>query len=266
MKVDDNCAITINGRDNLAGRAITLSDLVSGDRITSLAYDAQVLGIDLQRDVSDVVEVWSVDAPANRLSVVIDGNRVDVSAKEAAIQYRDKRVDLSFLRKGDRLLIAHDSPDHRDISAATIEVTDLVRDSRLIALVICQQSYDNIQITPYEYATRDAELVRDAFDTGARVPEKQLSLVTNLSRDQLLQAISEFLAVQENRVQLIVYFVGQAYVNLDSGVTYLATRDFRLENMADTGLKLRDLITVLEKVTGPREAAGARYLPRSLDS
>ena len=166
--------------------------------------------------------------------------------KTATIRYGDRNVDLSFLRKGDSLLIAHDSPDHMDVTAKSIEVTDLVRDPRLIALVICQQSYDNIQITPYEYATRDAELVRDAFDTGARVPVEQLALLKDLPRDQLMQAISEFLAAQDNRAQLIVYWVGQAYVDLNSGTTYLAPRDFRLDNMPETGIQLRDLITTLE--------------------
>ncbi len=248
MKVADGCAITINGHDNLAGRSITLGDLASGDQITDLTYDVEILTIDLQRAVSDIAEVWSVDAPASRLSVVIDGNRVNVSATDATIQYDDKPVGLSFLRKGDQLLIAHDSPDHRNLSAKSIEVTKLVRDPRLIALVISQQSYDNIQITPYEYATRDGQLVREALDTGVRVPEPQLALLQDLTHDKLIEAIDQFLAGQEHRAQLLVYYVGQAYVDLNTGVTYLATRDFRLDNMTETGLKLRDLISKMENV------------------
>jgi hypothetical protein len=245
-KVADGCAITINGRDNLAGRNITLGDLESGDQIVSLTYDAQVLSIDLERDLSDIVEVWSVDAATNRLTVVVNGARVEVSAADAKIQYRDREVDLAFLRKGDRLVVAHESPDHRDLSATSIEVTDLVRDPRVVALVICQQSYDAIQITPYEFATRDAELVVEAFDTGARVPDVQRTLLKDLTREQLVLAINEFLTVQDKRAQLVVYFVGQAYVDLSTGVTYLAARDFRLEDMPGTGLTLRDLLTTIE--------------------
>lgn len=247
MFVADNCAISINGRKNLAGRETTLADLQKGDRIVKLAYDAEVLSIDLQRELSDIVEVWSVDAPARRLTVLIDGDQVSVSAKDAKIGYAGRTAPLSFVRKGDQLLISHDSPDHRDLVASSIEVTELVRDDRLIAIVICQQTYDNIEITPYQYATRDADLVREALDTGARVPQKQLGYFKDMRRDQLLQAIRDFLGAQQQRAQLVVYFVGQAYVDLGTDTPYLAARDFRLENMSATGLRLRDLITTLEE-------------------
>ncbi len=246
MRVADDCAITINGRDHLAGRAITLGDLVNGDQITGLTYDLAILSIDLQRAISDIAEVGSVDPSANRMQVVIEGNRVAVATTDATIEYNGKTVDLSFLRKGDHLVIDHDSPDHQNISAKSIEVTELVRDPRLIALVISEQSYDRIQITPYEYATRDAQLVHDALDTGARVPDQQLELLQDLPHDALADAIEKFLAAQQNRTRLLVYYVGQAYVDLTTNTTYLATRDFRLDNMAETGLKLRDLITMLE--------------------
>jgi predicted RNA-binding protein len=248
MTVVDNCEISINGRGDLAGRSISLGDLEAGDEIVSLVYDAQVRRIDLMRDLSDIAEVWSVDPTANQLTVLVNDQRVVVGLGEASIRYGNRPVDLPFLRKGDRLLIAHDSPDRRRVTAKSIEVTDLVRDPRLIALVISQQSYDSIQITPYEYAARDAELVVEALDTGARVPEEQRALLQDLTREQLMAAIGEFLAVQDQRSQLIVYFVGQAYVDLKTGGTYLAARDFRLEDMPGTGLSLRDLLTALEEV------------------
>jgi tetratricopeptide (TPR) repeat protein len=68
----------------------------------------------------------------------------------------------------------------------------------------------------------------------------------DLTRGQLVAAINDFLKVQGQRSQLVVYFVGQAYVDLKSGVTYLAARDFRLEDMPGTGLPLRDLLTAME--------------------
>jgi serine/threonine-protein kinase len=247
MAVAEDCAITINGRESLAGRTITLADLVSGDRLATLIYDAKIRRMDVQRDLSDVVEVWSVDVEDGRLTALLDGQQLDISIGEAPIRYQDRRVDASFLRKGDQLLVAHKSPDRLDMAAVSIEVADLVRDPRTIAMVICQQRYDHIQITPYIYALRDAQLVRDALDTGARVPPDQLAFFHDLSRDDLLQEIDRFLAAQQQRAQLFVYFVGQAYVDASSDTTYLAARDFRLANMPDTGLRLRDLITRLEQ-------------------
>ena len=246
MTLAPDCAITINGRDNLSGKTITLDDLASGDRIVKLLYDAKVLQVDVQRDLSDVVEVWSVDQGANSLEVLVDGDRVNVSAKDAVVKYQDEAVGLAFLRKGDRLVIAHASPDYRDVVATSIEVTDLVRDDRTIAIVVCQQTYDNIQITPYKFALRDAQLVAHSLDTGLRVPPNQLAMFQDLTRDQLIQEISEFLGTQPHRAQLLFYFVGQAYVDLRSNTTYLAERDFRLDSMEATGWKLRDLITLLE--------------------
>jgi serine/threonine-protein kinase len=247
MRLDNGCAISINGRGDLAGRSISLGDLEAGDEIVSLIYDTVVRRIEVTRDLSDIAEVWSVDPAASQLTVLVNDERVVVGMGAAPIRYEDRSVDPSFLRKGDRLLVAHDSPDHRQVTAKSIEVTDLVRDPRAIALVISQQSYDSIQITPYEYAARDAELVVEALDTGARVPEEQIAQLQDLTRDQLVAAIGEFLAVQGQRSQLIVYFVGQAYVDLRTGGTYLAARDFRLEDMPGTGLRLRDLLAALEE-------------------
>ncbi|MFO7902384.1 MAG: protein kinase domain-containing protein [Planctomycetota bacterium] len=246
LRAADDLSITINGRDNLSGRSPSLGDLKSGDRIVSLVYDAQVRRIELEREISDVVKVSAVEAAEDRLTVVADGDRIEVSAEGATVGYEDGRVPLSSLRKGDVLVVNHDSPDRENVSARSIEVKELVRDPRLVALVICQQSYDNIQITPYKYGLRDAELVRDSLDVGARVPENQLVLLKDLSRDALLEEITEFLAAHEDREQLMVYFVGQAYVEPKTETTYLAARDFQLDNMANTGLGLRDLIGRME--------------------
>ncbi len=142
--------------------------------------------------------------------------------------------------------MAHSSPDYRDVVATSIEISDLIRDDRTVAIVICQQAYENIEITPYKYALRDAQWVMKALDTGLRVPDTQLALFQDLPRDQLIQQISEFLGTQPHPAQLLVYFVGQAYVDLRSETTYLAARDFRLDGMDSTGWKLRDLITLLE--------------------
>lgn len=254
MRVADDCSITINGRDNLAGRRPTLKDLESGDRIVSMTYDTRVRQIDLEREISDLVRVWSVDAPANRLEAELDGERLEISVEQAEIKYQDRRIGLPLLRKGDRLAVVHDSPDYKNVSATSIEVSELVRDPLLAALVICQQTYDDIQITPYKYAARDAELVREKLDVGARVPENQLSLLKDLPAEKLMSAIDSFLTSQGEREQLIVYFVGQAYVAPNSGTTYLAPRDFQLDNMADTGLPLRDLITAMEGVQAREKA------------
>ncbi|MBM4094978.1 MAG: hypothetical protein FJ276_37045, partial [Planctomycetes bacterium] len=248
LTLADQCQIRLNKRSNLAGRAITLADLTSGDQVVSLTHDSHVLSMDLQRELSDVVEVWSVDRAASRLTVLLDGNQVGVSTGEARIAYQGQPVELGFVRKGDRLVIAHDSPDRRDVVAASIEVTDLVRDPRVTAIVIAQQAYDGVQVTPYEFAVRDAGLVRAALDTNARVPEQQLIQLTDQTRDGLAQAVNDFLAAHQQGTQLIVYFVGQAYVDMSTGTPYLAGRDFSLENIKETGLKLRDLIGRLEQV------------------
>ena len=247
MKVSDDCAITINGRDNLAGRRPTLGDLKNGDQIVSLVHDAAVREIALERDISDVVEVRSVAASEDRLTVLVDGDQAEISAADATVQYEGQPLPLSFLRKGDMLVVAHDSPDRRNISAESIEVQELVRDPRLVALLICHQAYDNIQITPYEYAVRDAQLVRESLDLGARVPEDQLKILKGLPRDELFQEISGFLSSQQDRQRLMVYVVGQAYVDSQTGTTYLAARDFRLDQMAETGLALRDVIESMEE-------------------
>ncbi|MFW6169155.1 MAG: protein kinase domain-containing protein [Planctomycetota bacterium] len=246
LQVADDCFITINGRDNLSGRRPSLGDLQSGDRIVSLVHDAQARRMELEREISDVVEVRDVEAAEDRLTVVADGDQFQVSTQEAIVEYEDGRVPLKLLREGDVLVIVHDAPDRRNVSAQSIEVKELVRDPRLVALVICQQSYDSIQITPYKYSVRDAELVQDSLDLGARVPEDQLVLLQDLSRDKLVEEIEDFLAARRDREQLMVYYVGQAYVELKTGTTYLAARDFGLDNMENTGLALRELIGMME--------------------
>lgn len=246
MRVADDCTITINGRDTLAGGSPSLGDLQSGDRIVALVHDAQASRIELEREISDVVEVAAVQAAEDRLTGVVEGDQMEISTEKASIAYEDGRMPLSSLRKGDVLVVTHGSPDRRNVSARSIEVRELVRDPRLAALVIGHQSYDNIQITPYQYGVRDAELVRDALDVGARVPPSQLVLLKDLSRNALLEEITEFLAAQGTREQLMVYYVGQAYVEPRTDTTYLAPRDFQLDNMARTGLPLRDLIERME--------------------
>ncbi len=247
MALEDDCSIRLNNRTSIAGHVVTLADLSSGDEIVSIHYDARVRRMDLHRDISDIGQIWSVDVAGNRLTLIRESNKIDVSVGNATIDYHGKKVELSFLRKGDQLVVAHESPDRKNVSAKSIEVTDLVRDPRVIAIVISQQQYDSIQVTPYQFASRNADLVHQMLDTGARVPGQQLAMFTDLTREKLIQAIDTFLASQEKRPQLIVYFVGQAYVDLNTDITYLAERDFALDNMNDTGLKLRDLIGTMEK-------------------
>jgi serine/threonine protein kinase len=247
MPVAADCSIILNGRRELDGRIVALSDLKAEDRVR-MQRDVEIAEIDAMRAFAIVGNVLS-SGPAG-LQVEIPG-RADPVRFELAddcpitLAARGKAMSADFLRPGDRLTLEHDSPDLVDPTAQYITIDAIKADPRAWALVIGQQEYDNVALPVLPHPENDAKLVYETLVDDYRVAPQQIELLQDVSRDVMEERISQFLGRTARGGQLIVYYVGHAFLD-DADNAYLAGTDFDPALPRQTGMPLKFLVTELE--------------------
>jgi len=242
-----DCSIILNGRRELDGRIVALSDLKAEDRIL-MQRDVEIAEIDAMRVFA--IDGSVVSSGPEGLGVKIDGRADPVRfqlAEDCPIMLasRGKPMSAEFLRPGDRLTLEHDSPDLVDPTAQYITIDAIKADPRAWALVIGQQEYDNIALPVLLTPENDAKLVYETLVDDYRVAPGQIELLEDVSRDEMEERISQFLARTARGSQLIVYYVGHAFLD-DAGNAYLAGTDFDPAQRRQTGVPLKFLVTELE--------------------
>ena len=248
LPLADDCPITLNKLSEVNGKVLALGDLRAGDRV-SINHDWQIRKIDADRVFHHTGNVTRVAYEDRSVFLSLSGQDHPVKfsvRSDCRITVGEKKtpVDLYFLRQGDRVTVAHDSPELDRPQAMALSVARQA-DRSTWAIIIGQGEYDNDAISPLPRATTDAGLVRDVLVEHYRVDENQLHYKPNATRTRIEQDVSRMLKLVKSEDQLIVYFVGHGYQDA-SGTAYLATKEFDLDRMAATGLSLRWLVGQME--------------------
>lgn len=264
--------VTLNGAVTIQGRAITLNDLATGDRVT-FEYDSKLHRLDATRGLSAQGVVKRINSGGQQLSVQIEGKpelvEVEVPPSSPVTDSDDQAVDWKRLRVGDTVWFDHNSVDLRDVTALRMRV-EFVADPRAWAILIGQRQYDDAALGSLPHVERDIQQVRTALLNDYRVPTQQILTQQDATRDRLEADITAFLKNIKSGAQLVVCFEGCGVLDR-SKEPVLAVKDTSIANAIDTGLPLRWLIEQIEESpagekllllnTLPSEYTGAAALP-----
>ena len=250
FQVAEQCTFSLNGAAKLSnGQAVTLGDLKANDSI-QMKHDEVVVRIDAERKFSHSGTVSGVDVANSKITVRIanPARSVDFSlAADCAVKLSPSEMDipLSFIEPGDNVTLAHTSATLQSPETDWISVIAQSKPVRW-AVVIGQQTYDDNRIAPLEHTQADAEHVRDTLQTYYRVSPSQVRFELDATRPKLEQGLPGFLQSIPLSSQLIVYFGGHGFLDEQRNAV-LATKEFRPDKAAATGLSLGWLVSQLEQ-------------------
>ncbi len=242
LPLADSCEITINNLTAINERRLKPADLQAGDK-AKVAHDSRIVSVKADRVISDTGTIAAVRSKA--LDVVVQGKstRFNIGA-DCRITFNEQPADLLDLHKGDTVKIVHESLDRNNpqaISVSAVRPSDPTR----WAFMIGTGEYDK-SLGPLEYSVPDAKLLRDTLVGRYRVPEAQVSLLTDENLVRWKRVIPNQLAKIGADDKVVVFFAGHAYKDED-GKAYLAPKDFNAGRISTTGLSLQWLVDELEK-------------------
>ncbi|MBU4270547.1 MAG: serine/threonine protein kinase [Planctomycetes bacterium] len=239
------CEITINDRRFINEKLLEPADLRPGD-VIGVAHDTHAVRVSAYRVLGQEGVVRVVHYDAKMIDVV--GQRGKPTTyfigPKCKITLAGAEVELSDLRKGDVVEVAHDSPEASRPEAISVSARRPSDRSRW-ALLIANENFEDRSLSRPEHAAADAKLLRDALVGRYKVPADQTLTLADESLVRLEQSIPDFLGRLGADDKLLVYVAGRAYKTED-GKVYLAPRSFDLRRMNVTGLPLQWLIDRLE--------------------
>lgn len=240
------CNVTINGKQIVDGKLLKVADLQAGDR-ASLVHHRDIIEVHALRMSQFKGTLLEVNLAASSL-VIGDPNgaarRGFVIGKKTAVTINNTEGELGDLRRNDRIEITYDSANER----AEISVVDALRPEveNRFALVIGNQAYDDNKVSKLPYAVSDAKLVHDTLLSRYGCSRERTLLLTDETSVRLTQAIPDWLKKTTPQSELLIYVVGNAYVD-DANQPFYAAKDFDLARMKETGVSLAWLRGLLEE-------------------
>lgn len=242
----NDCNVTINGKQIVDGKLLKVADLQANDR-ASLVHHRDIIEVHALRMSQHKGVLLEANLAASSL-VVGDPNgtarRGFVIGKKTAVTINNTEAELADLRRNDRIEITYDSAN----AQAEISVVDALRPEveNRFALVIGNQNYDDNKVSKLPYAVSDAKLVHDTLLSRYGCSRERLLLLTDETSVRLTQAIPDWLKKVTAQSELLIYVVGNGYVD-DSNQPYYAAKDFDLARMKETGIALAWLRGLLEE-------------------
>ncbi len=243
-----SCLVTLNGKQVVNGKELTLGDLSPGDNVL-VSHDTHISSIAADRDLTASGEVTAVNVEAKTLQIKMKDYPAPVEftlAQDVEIDFleSEETATLAQIRAGDTVQITHLSPELRNPVANTIAISP-TPDRRTWAVVIGQQRYAMAQIPAVSYAVANIESIRDALQSHYRVAPDQLYFAADSTQLKVQADLPEFLKKIPAGSQLVVYFVGHSYIPED-GDGVLAFQAFNAKAMETTGLPLKWLVSQME--------------------
>ncbi len=239
-----DCNVTVNGKQIVEGKLLKVADLQPGDR-ASIVHHRDVIEVHALRMSLHKGVVLDVNLGASALVAGDEKGerRAFVIGKKTAVTINNTEAELSDLRRNDRIEITYDSANVQ----AEISVIDALRPEveNRFAIVIGNQAYDDNKLTKLPYAVSDAKLVHDTLLSRYGCSRDRTVLLTDETSIRLTQAMPDWLKRTNAQSQLLVYVVGNAYVD-DQNQPYYAAKDFDLTRVKETGLSLSWLRQQLE--------------------
>ncbi len=249
----NDCQVVLNGRHELAGKPLQLAELQPGDKVT-IFHDTQIRRVEAYRIFEVIGEAAELHFEARTIVLRSQGNapsRRFFVAENTEVVLGEEKVAWEDLRVGDRLTIQYDDPSDSNPKALKV-VAERPADAGRWALIVAISEYDDPTLTRLPNVRGDATAFYQVLLRRYRVPAEQSLLLSDPSRVRLEHEIQGFLARIKGAKELVVYYLGHAYVD-EQGVVYLAPKDFDFMRMATTGVSLQWLIDHLETTTAQQK-------------
>jgi hypothetical protein len=145
----------------------------------------------------------------------------------------------------DSVTVSYSEEPDGGFIAAAVDAHRGTRHDRWGLIIGCQ-AYDDRGISRLPNANADAQLVYESLINRYAMDDTWTLRLLDRNRHDVQQQVDEYLGEIGRQAQVVVYIAGHAYVGEDDNV-YLAFTDFRLDDMAATGLPLDWLVTQLER-------------------
>lgn len=254
LNVAEECVVTVNGKDVVDGALLKAADLRPNDRV-KVKHHQQVVRVDALRQFLHTGVLLDFQTASSSLIVTDEENgsqKAFLTSKNSEVTINGRPAQLADLRRNDRLEITYDQTRQQN-DVAAVDALRPVIETRF-AIVIGIQNYDDNTLTRLPYAAADAQLVEETLVGRYGVAPENVLLLVDETRVRIEQAIPDWLKKLTAGSELLVFFVGHAYVN-EQETPYLAAKDFSLSRIAESGLSLAWLRQQLED-----SAAGEKLL------
>jgi serine/threonine-protein kinase len=242
----------------VSGSPIQLAELQAGDRVR-VHLDERVHMIEVTRASADATGVvMTVDDPRGTLVVQThDGEvitftlspDVDVTLHRRGVGIRDLRPEI------DSVTVRYDVAEDGGMLAHTIDAHRGTRHDRW-ALLVGTEAYSDLGVSSIRHAVDDAQILEQVLVERYAVDEGWITTRLDATLHDVNTALDDVLEDAAG-MELIIFICGRAYVD-ENGDGILAFSDFRLADMAGTGMKLSELVSRLE-------ASGAEQVLLYLD-
>lgn len=237
LDVAEECGVTVNGKEVVDGALLKAADLRPGDRV-KVKHHQQVVRVDALRQFLHTGVLLNLQTASSSLIVTDEENgsqKAFLTNKDSEVTINGQPAELADLRRNDRLEITYDqTKQQNDVSA--VDALRPVIENRF-AIVIGNQNYDDNSLTKLPYAAADAQLIQETLVGRYGVAPERVLLLVDETRVRIEQAVPDWLRKTGENSELMVFFVGHAYVN-EKGIPYLAAKDFSLKRIAESGLSL----------------------------
>ena len=184
----------------------------------------------------------------NLARTVNDYSYVTRSYSDTGAFYRRSSIELTVhdaFRETIDLMIADKIQD--DYVDFNIPLSSSSYDNAYV-LIIANEDYDHTFLPSVPYASNDGQILRQYFIRALGVPERQVKVLNNASRDEILQEgvhwltdLSQAVATHQgdqtiSNANIFVYFAGHGYTDL-SGNTYLVPNHINVDGIKALGGK-----------------------------
>ncbi len=240
------CSITLPNGKTVGPDDLKKDDLQTSDRV-SVEYDTEITRVMASRNQTLAGTVKSIDREAQ--SVVIqtrDGKQHSlVTTAETEIDVGGELAKFDELREFDEAKATYqEKDDGSGEQAITIDATRPAKHDRL-AIVIGTQHYDDNSVTQTSYILDDVDLLANALRHRYCVSPERLLILKDADKAKIQKDVEAVLKDALAQTHVLVYVEGQAYEGAE-GKFYLAARDYRMKQPAETGVPLDWLIELLE--------------------
>jgi serine/threonine-protein kinase len=246
-----DCVVRLNGQRMVAGKPVSPENLQPGDKVT-VEYDTQIHAIEAYRIFQVSGTIVRLLLGQSAIAVDADGSvRTFVIGPDTPVTLEEESSRLEELRPGDTVAVRYDDLSTDTPPALSVEARRPA-DRRRWALLVAVGRYDDAALTALPAAESDCLRLRDRLIKRYRLPADQTVTLSSPTKFEFEEAVRSLAGRVRSAEELIVYIVGNAYLEED-GVTYLALRDFQYLRMAETGTRLRWLIDQLEGCEASRK-------------
>ena len=237
LPVVANCKVSINGSSATNKEPLTVRDLKPGDRV-SVQHDTEIFEIAATRSLQFDGTVHEIDLPGESLTVSLSNGETHTLAvgPKCELTLALDKVRLTDLRKADVVRVAYSEGTDGALSATTVDARRPVRSDRW-TLVLGTQGYTDPVVSPLKVALNDARLVHGTLLSRYAVSDQRGTLVVDGTRKEWERHLTDTLNSAQPQTQVVIYIVGHAY-RADDQTVLLAPKDFKLNDMAATGVSL----------------------------